>query len=92
MAELLSKHTTMKVVEATDNTSVEADCVYVIPNNRNITMGNRIVQNHHGAIKASAVPDHGAIFAVYLPAADTENLSEPGYRLAAKGAKAFIGR
>lgn len=41
MAELLSKHTAMKVVEATDNTPVEPDCVYVIPNNRNITIQNR---------------------------------------------------
>lgn len=41
MAELLSKHTTMKVVEAMDNTVVEPDCVYVIPNNRNITIRNR---------------------------------------------------
>lgn len=41
MAELLSKHTTMKVLEAKDNTVVEPDCVYVIPNNRNITIQNR---------------------------------------------------
>jgi two-component system, chemotaxis family, CheB/CheR fusion protein len=38
MAELLSKHTTMNVVEATDRTIVQPDCVYVIPNNRNITI------------------------------------------------------
>ena len=41
MAELLSKHTAMKVFEARDNTIVEPDCVYVIPNNRNITISNR---------------------------------------------------
>lgn len=41
MAELLSKHTTMKVVEARDQTPVEPDSVYVIPNNRNITIRNR---------------------------------------------------
>lgn len=41
MAELLSKHTTMKVLEARENTVVEPDCVYVIPNNRNITIRNR---------------------------------------------------
>lgn len=41
MAELLSKHTTMKVLEATENMFVEPDCVYVIPNNRNITIKNR---------------------------------------------------
>lgn len=41
MAELLSKHTTMKVAEAKENTRVEPDTVYVIPNNRNITIRNR---------------------------------------------------
>ena len=41
MAELLSKHTAMNVVETKDNTVVEPDCVYVIPNNRNITISNR---------------------------------------------------
>lgn len=41
MAELLSKHTNMKVVEARDQTPVEPDSVYVIPNNRNITIRNR---------------------------------------------------
>jgi two-component system, chemotaxis family, CheB/CheR fusion protein len=41
MAELLSKHTAMKVVEARENTVVEPDCVYVIPNNRNISIQNR---------------------------------------------------
>lgn len=41
MAELLSKHTTMKVLEASENTPVQSNCVYVIPNNRNITITNR---------------------------------------------------
>ena len=41
MAELLSKHTTMGVLEAMENTVVEPNCVYVIPNNRNITIHNR---------------------------------------------------
>lgn len=44
MAELLSKHTTMNVAEAKDNTRVEPDTVYVIPNNRNITIRNRKLQ------------------------------------------------
>ena len=44
MAELLSKHTTMKVLEAIENTTVEPDSVYVIPNNRNLTISNRILQ------------------------------------------------
>src|ERR1043165_6405461 len=41
MAELLSKHTAMNVVEAKDKTPVMPNCVYVIPNNRNITIKNR---------------------------------------------------
>lgn len=38
MAELLAKHTTMTVVEALDRTSIHPDTVYVIPNNKNITV------------------------------------------------------
>lgn len=41
MAELLSKHTAMEVVEARENIPVQPNCVYVIPNNRNITISNR---------------------------------------------------
>lgn len=44
MAELLAKHTSMNVVEARENTRVDADTVYVIPNNRNITIRNRTLQ------------------------------------------------
>jgi two-component system CheB/CheR fusion protein len=38
MGELLAKHTTMNVVEAKDKTPVLPNTVYVIPNNRNITI------------------------------------------------------
>lgn len=41
MAELLAKHTTMTVVEALDRTSIHPDSVYVIPNNKNITVRDR---------------------------------------------------
>lgn len=41
MAELLSRHTAMKVMEAANNVRIDPDCVYVIPNNRNITVHNR---------------------------------------------------
>lgn len=41
MGELLSKHTTMNVVEARDGAEVEPNTVYVIPNNRNITIQDR---------------------------------------------------
>src|SRR5688572_8338877 len=40
MAELLSKHTKMRVLEATDNMRVEADCIYVIPSKKLITIEN----------------------------------------------------
>lgn len=43
MAELLTKHTTMRVLEASENTIVKPNCVYVIPNNRNITIHNRML-------------------------------------------------
>src|SRR5687768_12048382 len=43
MGELLSKHTTMNVVEAKDKTSVLPNTVYVIPNNRNITIQDRLL-------------------------------------------------
>jgi two-component system, chemotaxis family, CheB/CheR fusion protein len=43
MGELLAKHTTMNVVEAKDKTSVLPNTVYVIPNNRNITIQNRLL-------------------------------------------------
>ena len=36
MAELLSKHTTMKVRDAKEGMEVEKDCVYVIPNKKNL--------------------------------------------------------
>jgi two-component system, chemotaxis family, CheB/CheR fusion protein len=41
MAELLSKHTTMNVVEAKDGVAITPNTVYVIPNNRNITVHDR---------------------------------------------------
>lgn len=43
MAELLAKHTLMNVVEATDNTAVSPNTIYVIPNNRNIEIKNRVL-------------------------------------------------
>ncbi|HYC85326.1 MAG TPA: chemotaxis protein CheB, partial [Chryseosolibacter sp.] len=41
MAELLAKHTTMNVAEAADGVLVQPNTVYVIPNNRNITIHDR---------------------------------------------------
>jgi two-component system CheB/CheR fusion protein len=41
MGELLSKHTSMKVVEASNYKLVRPNTIYVIPNNRNITIKDR---------------------------------------------------
>ena len=38
LVELLSKHTNMQVLEAGDNMEVERNCVYVIPNNKLLTI------------------------------------------------------
>ena len=38
MAELLSKHTAMRVLEATNDMLIEPDCIYVIPNKKLITI------------------------------------------------------
>ncbi|RAW00283.1 chemotaxis protein CheB [Pseudochryseolinea flava] len=38
MGELLAKHTDMKVLEAVDGTALEANCIYVIPSKKLITI------------------------------------------------------
>ena len=38
LVELVSKHTRMNVYEAENNLSIEANCIYVIPNNKLITI------------------------------------------------------
>jgi two-component system CheB/CheR fusion protein len=38
MADLLSKHTAMKVREAVDNCEIEPDCIYVIPSKKLMTV------------------------------------------------------
>ncbi|MBS7565452.1 PAS domain S-box protein [Mucilaginibacter sp. Bleaf8] len=40
LVELVSKHTHMKVFEAGDNMLVQQDCVYIIPNNKLMTIRN----------------------------------------------------
>lgn len=40
MAELLTKHTKMKVSEANDGMMLEKNCVYVIPNKKNLIIRN----------------------------------------------------
>lgn len=40
LVELVSKHTHMKVFEATENMSLHPDCVYIIPNNKLMTISH----------------------------------------------------
>ncbi|MEJ2883659.1 chemotaxis protein CheB [Pedobacter sp. GR22-6] len=40
LVELVSKHTHMKVFEAAHNMAIQQDCVYIIPNNKLMTVSN----------------------------------------------------
>jgi two-component system CheB/CheR fusion protein len=40
LVELIGKHTHMKVYEASNNMSVDKECVYIIPNNKLMTINN----------------------------------------------------
>ena len=44
LAEILQRTTTMKVVEAVEQTTVAANCVYVIPPNKSLTIFHRVLQ------------------------------------------------
>ncbi len=44
LAEILQRVTTMKVAEAEDQTTVAANCVYVIPPNKSLTIFHRVLQ------------------------------------------------
>ncbi|SKB29683.1 chemotaxis protein CheB [Daejeonella lutea] len=50
LVELVSKHTHMKVFEAQDNMTIQQDCVYIIPNNKLMTVS-------HGKLKLSMRSD-----------------------------------
>lgn len=53
LVELVSRHTHMKVFEAADNTTVKKNCVYVIPNNKLITLkGDKLYLEEKGSVKA----------------------------------------
>lgn len=53
LVDLVSRHTHMKVFEAANDTTVEKSCVYVIPNNKFITIrGDKIFLEEKGALKA----------------------------------------
>lgn len=53
LVELVSRHTHMKVFEAENNTTVEKSCIYVIPNNKLITIrGDKLFLEEKGAVKA----------------------------------------
>ena len=43
LAELLQSATTMKVVQVNENTSVQPDCVYVIPPNKEMSIRHRVL-------------------------------------------------
>ena len=44
MAEILARQTAMKVVEATDQAPVEANCVYTIPPNKYISIEDGVLR------------------------------------------------
>jgi chemotaxis response regulator CheB len=52
MASLLSRHTSMPVVEATEGMPVEANHVYIIPPNKYLTIHNRVLR-----LTRSSAPD-----------------------------------
>ena len=56
MAELLSKHTSMKVREATEDMAIEPDCIYVIPSKKFITICDGRLQLDEKL--KSSVPNH----------------------------------
>jgi two-component system CheB/CheR fusion protein len=53
LVELVSRHTQMKVYEAVNNILVEKNCIYVIPNNKLITLkGDHLFLEDKGLLKA----------------------------------------
>src|SRR6478672_12073341 len=44
LVELISKHTHMKVYEASSDMTVHKECVYIIPNNKLMTINNGRLQ------------------------------------------------
>ncbi len=58
LVELVSKHTHMKVFEATENMSLQPDCVYIIPNNKLITVSNnrlKLAEKSHEKVPNTAI-------------------------------------
>lgn len=53
LVELVSRHTHMQVFEAEDNTHIQKNCIYVIPNNKLITIReNKLQLEDKGSLKA----------------------------------------
>ncbi|MES2830078.1 MAG: chemotaxis protein CheB [Bacteroidota bacterium] len=53
LVELVGKHTHMKVFEAANNMTVQQDCVYIIPNDKLITIQNgRLKLSNKSSVKA----------------------------------------
>lgn len=46
MGELLAKHTTMSIVEATDNMQLKANCIYLIPSKKVMTLEDGHLKLH----------------------------------------------
>src|SRR4028118_1292258 len=67
MAELLSKHTQMKVTEVEDGMLLMPNCVYVIPNKKHITLKARRLRPTEKNVATGANHAHHGVF--YSPAA-----------------------
>src|SRR5690348_5704176 len=53
LVELVSRHTSMKVYEAQNNTTVQKNCIYVISNNKLITIEkNRLLLEDKKSVQA----------------------------------------
>ncbi|WP_345954897.1 chemotaxis protein CheB [Mucilaginibacter sp. PAMB04168] len=58
LVELVSKHTHMKVFEATENMSLQPDCVYIIPNNKLMTISHsrlKLAEKNHDKAPNTAI-------------------------------------
>ena len=69
LVELVSRHTSMKVFEAEHNLAIRPNCIYVIPNNKLISIhGNKLILSQKGVQKA---PNNAVD--VFLTSLATEN-------------------
>ncbi|HYE67083.1 MAG TPA: chemotaxis protein CheB, partial [Anaerovoracaceae bacterium] len=71
LVELVSRHTNMKVFEAEDETTVQKNCIYVIPNNKFITIENGKLQLE--AKKKTQAPNNAVDTFLYSLAKSKKN-------------------